>query len=258
MVLFAVLASAGSHTATANGNHKTNANMTLSFAGVGVGRLENEIIIKGDTYVIGGVAKTNKIVSIIAKTNARFHSIGTLKGNLAIPQTHNLTYKRGKKSGSVAFEFGKSGLKNSSVSPVVNYGASAVPVLSAHLSAVLDPVTTAVFPVKSDDVGKGSAICNRTLKIYDGKNRFDLKFRYVSQQKRRAKGFSGPTYTCSVQYVPVSGHTPTKKGVRYMQANQGMRVIMARVGSSNVYTMFGFRVPLKQGVASGMAYRFSH
>ena len=84
----------------------------------------------------------------------------------------------------------------------------------------------------------------------------NLVFSYKSKSVRKAKGFRGMTFKCSVRYQPVSGFRPFKKNVKYMKANRDMTVTMARVGQSNVYALFGFRVRTKSGVASGYAVKF--
>ncbi len=142
------------------------------------------------------------------------------------------------------------------VSPKVRYGKTAVPVVASHLRDVLDPISSVMLPVKPTEINNGSAICNRTLPVFDGKNRMNLKLRYKSSKPRQVKGFSGPTFTCSVRYQPVAGHKPERKETKFMKANRDIEVTFARVGESNLYALFGFRIKTRAGRASGQANQF--
>ncbi len=231
--------------------------MTLGYLGISVGKFTNRIDVDGDRYAIRGDARTNAIVSIVAKTDARFDASGKIAGRRAIPDSHTLSYAQRKKQGNLRLAFASGNVVNAVSTPKVKYKKGSIPVTQNHLRGVLDPVSSLVFPVAVNEVGNGPAICNRTVPVFDGKNRMDLKFIYKSTSKAKVKGFSGPTFTCSVRYEPVAGMRMHKKNIKFMKSNRNMEVTLARLGETNVYALFGFRVKTQRGTATGNAYKFA-
>ena len=56
-------------------------------------------------------------------------------------------------------------------------------------------------------------MCRRTLPIFDGHQRFDLKLEFKRMDKVTAdKGYAGPVVVCSLRYEPIVGHSPSKRG----------------------------------------------
>jgi hypothetical protein len=79
--------------------------------------------------------------------------------------------------------------------------------VSAFVAMVFDP--TATDP------------CNRTIKIYDGRQRYDLVLRPNGEARVNTNGFRGQGRRCSVSYRPIAGFTDA------VQANNGMSFIFA-------------------------------
>ena len=229
----------------------------ISFLGVNVGKMKNGYVLSDTNYKISGAVRTNSVVSLVAKTKASFASAGGIVGNRLVPVTHNLNYSSGKKKGDIKFSYAKGNVIGVKSSPKVKYKPGSIPVEASHLRNVLDPVSSLLFPVKTTDVGNGQKICNRTVPVFDGKSRVNLVFKYKSKRRANIKGFKGDTFTCAVRYQPVSGIRPFKKNIKFMKANRDIEITLARVGASNVYALFGFKVRTDKGTAQGSAYHFA-
>jgi len=230
--------------------------MSISFLGINVGKLVNNISVANDTYKVSGAVRSNGVVSVVAKTRASFGSSGSISGTNLKPKTHFVKYTTNKKSGNIKVSYSGGDVKKISATPKIKYKKGSVPVTAAHLRSVLDPVSSLIFPVKASQIGNGRSVCNRTLPIFDGKARINLVMSYKSTQKAKVKGFKGNTFTCAIRYKPVSGIRPARKNIKFMKANRDMQVTLARVGNSNVYALFGFKVRTSKGTASGTAYSF--
>ena len=250
---FFILESINPNSAHAEG---VSSSIKVYFSGVRVGKLKQTVSIDGDNYSISGSAKSNAVISIVANTKASYSSSGKLAGRNIIPNTQSITYKSGKKAGNATLTFDKQAVVKISATPAIKYKPGSVEVTQDHIKKVLDPVSSLIFPVEPSQVGKGSAICNRTVPIFDGKNRIDLKFSYKSSSNQSTKGFSGQVVTCRVKYVPVAGHRPTSKGTAFMMTNNNIEVSLARVANSNVYSLFGFTVPIRKGTVTGKASKY--
>jgi hypothetical protein len=71
---------------------------------------------------------------------------------------------------------------------------------------VFDPLTALLIPADGGD-GPSEAACRRTLSVFDGRRRFDLKLAFKRMDKVKAdKGYAGPAVVCAVAFQPVAGH----------------------------------------------------
>ena len=229
----------------------------VNFLGVNVGKVYYGVNIQDGQYSISGAAKANPNLALISKAKAYFASNGQIQGYRVVPDSASLGYKTRRKSGKLDVGFSKGSVEKISAKPEIKYKPDAIPVKPVHLKNVMDPISTLVFPVSDTDIGDGRKVCNRVLPVFDGRRRMNIVLSYKSSGTARVEGFSGPTHTCAVRYQPVSGTRPAKKNVKFMKANRDMEVTMARVGTSNIYSLFSFRVRTDKGPASGSAYHFS-
>ncbi|WP_198008744.1 DUF3108 domain-containing protein [Ahrensia sp. R2A130] len=229
----------------------------VNWIGLGVATMNQSVTVDGTSYALSGKAKATKLASVVTKSRADWNASGRISGTRAVPNAHAYTYKSRKKKGQFSMSFAGGAVRSINSSPAIKYKPDSVPVLPGHKKDVVDPVTALIFPVKNGASASGATVCNRTLPVFDGKARIDLVFRHKASKKRVAKGFNGVTHTCSVRYKPVSGVRLKSRTLNRMKQNRGVEVTMARVGKTNVFALYGFKVPTRQGTASGMATVFS-
>ena len=225
--------------------------------GLNVGVLKSYLTLTKDRYTISGGAKSNSLVSIVRNAKASFSSQGAISGTKLVPNNLSVSYKSGKKSGLLKVGYSEGDVASIESKPKIKYKPGTVPVKKSHMQEVLDPVSSLLFPVELGDIGNGRKVCNRVLPVFDGRTRMNLVLSHKSSKTARVKGFRGKVHTCSVRYQPVSGIRPKKKNIKFMKANRNMEVTMARVGNTNMYALFAFRVRTEKGTAAGKAYEFS-
>ncbi len=98
----------------------------------------------------------------------------------------------------------------------------------AHRRGVNDPLGALMMPVKGGDpFDPGN--CNRTLPIFDGAQRFDVKLSYARTENGEDQGLSGPTLVCAARYVPLGGHFPKRPQTKFMIDNRDMSVALAPI-----------------------------
>lgn len=229
----------------------------INWIGLGVATMDQTVTVDGSNYALSGKAKATKLASVVTKSRADWNASGRISGTRAVPNAHAYSFKSRKKKGNLALSFAGGNVRTINSTPPIRYKPDSVPVLPGHKKGVVDPVTALIFPVKNGASADGAAVCNRTLPVFDGKARIDLVFSHKSSKRRVAKGFKGMTHTCSVRYKPVSGVRMKSRTLNRMKRNRGVEVTMARVGNTDVFALFGFKVPTRQGTASGMAKVFA-
>lgn len=228
----------------------------VRFSGINVGRMTSAVTVDGNSYSITGQARTSGFAKLFSAMTANFSSYGGIYKTSPMPSKHALGYQGKKKRGSVNMGFSNGTVAQHASSPAVKYKPGSVPLKQADLRAAMDPISALVFPVSAGDAGKGSKVCNRRVPIFDGKNRFNLTFRYKRTERAKAKGFKGPVFVCSVRYTPVAGHRPNRRAIKAAQSNRKTEIGFARVGNTNAYTMFNFKAVTSRGTAKGWATLF--
>ena len=225
--------------------------LILTMAGIPVGKLAMAVNVANGYYSISGAGKAYGASKLFSNAKGTAQSSGRYLGNIITNTAHKLNYTTKKKRGSVDIKFGKSGVVKAVVSPAVKIKPGTIIVEPSHLKSVQDPVRTTIIAVNPSQIGNGAAICNRTVPVYDGKNRFNIKMRFKGTRKVVTKGFKGLAYVCAVRYEPVAGHRPFKKHIKRLQANKGMEIAMARISNSSLYGLIQFKVKTKYGTVVG-------
>ena len=74
-----------------------------------------------------------------------------------------------------------------------------VPVTNSNRQGIVDPLTALLFSAAAAGEGMSQEACRRTLPIFDGQQRYDLKLAFKRMDKVTAeKGYAGPVVVCSV------------------------------------------------------------
>ena len=243
--------------AVAKGKTVLKSALDVSFAGLPVGTLSHTYAVSGRNYSVSGSMKSNRLVSMIAGTRANYSSSGRINGAKLVPASQSLKYKSSRKKGAITLAFASGNVRSASVSPKKKTKKDTVPLDASHKRGVLDPVSALVFAVEESEIGNGRKICNRTLPVFDGTSRYNLKMSFASAATATAKGFKGDVFICNVRYQPIAGHRANRKNTNYMKGNRNMQITMARIGSTNTYGLFGFRVKTRNGTAVGRARTFA-
>ena len=233
------------------------AKMKIYFKGIPVGKLYSSIVIGNGQYSIKGSGRTNAVISIITKTKGTFRSSGRLAGRKVVPNVHASDFKRGRKKSNSSLKFKDANVVSVSATPPIKYKPGSVPVTPDHFQNVIDPVSSLLFPLGKGETASGGTVCNRTVPVFSGKTRMNLVFKFKTSGKVKTDGFNGTVYTCGVRYKPVSGHRPASKSTKFLVGRSDIEVSMAEIGTSGVFAMFGFSLPIRQGVISGKTQTFA-
>src|SRR5690606_20216201 len=100
-----------------------------------------------------------------------------------------------------------SGVKSIALVPNKPPSSEAIKVKPDNLKHVFDPIsaTLAISNATSADA------CNRTIPVFDGKARFDLRLSLKGREAIKEKSPSGQPrelLVCRVKYIPIAGHKP--------------------------------------------------
>jgi hypothetical protein len=117
-----------------------------------------------------------------------------------------------------------------------------VPVTEANRQGIVDPLTAMLFSSAATGALAQEA-CRRTLPIFDGHQRYDLKLAFKRMAKGTAdKGYAGPVVVCSLRYEPIVGHVASNALVKYLSEGREMEIVLAPVAGTRLLAPFRLSV----------------
>ncbi len=233
-----------------------NTKLQIYFAGIPVGKIKLYYSIKDSAFRLTVFSQTSGVSKLISDAKATIKSEGTnANGKLQVSK-YWIDYFEGDDHVTRSVSFSDGNITNIVSKPPIRIYSDSVPVLPKHAINVVDAASSSFMSVPPQQIDNGPAICNRTLRIFDGESRLNLRLQYKGKRRVRARGFKGTAYICSVRYEPIAGQRTGKKQVKYMARNRDIELTMARIGNSSVYGVIQFSVATPVGRITGDAYKF--
>ena len=110
---------------------------------------------------------------------------------------------------------------------------SRVALTAQHRQGIVDPLTALLIPAPAD--GLTEAACQRTLPVFDGRRRFDLKLAFKRMDKVKAeKGYAGPAVVCAVTFQPVAGHRTSSPVIKFLSDGREIEIAFVPVASTGL------------------------
>jgi hypothetical protein len=223
-----------------------DARYRLTFNGFDVGVYNFTSRFSGETY--SAVGKT-KITALFGA----FKWIGTFTGSGSIdkagphPASYLMRYKTRSKARSVKMGFDGTGVKSIALVPNKPPSPDAIKVKPDNLKHVFDPIsaTVAISNATSADA------CNRTIPVFDGKARFDLRMSFKGREAIKEKHPTGQPrelVVCRVKYIPIAGHKP-KDFVKPWIDYDHIEIALRAIPSAGIYVPYRVSIPSTIGPA---------
>lgn len=209
----------------------------VNFLGVKVGEGKLNVNLNDNGYSIGGDGAMAAFGKLVSDAKADVSAGGVIDGDTVKPTSFNMKAVDDGKPNTVALAMNKGNVASQSVFPAQDKMDQRIKVEDAHRRGIVDPLSAMVFPAPK---GIHPDSCNRTVKIYDGRERYDVVLRYKSkyQQRGSSKNYSGPVLVCSARYKPIAGHRPNRKTIKQLEANKSMEVELAQVPGTTYLILY--------------------
>lgn len=237
---------------------RLEARYRMALAGLELGRASFLLEINNKGYTASGSARVTGVMQAVSSGKGSAGARGTIeRGSSLSPQNFSMEAESDKKAEAIRLVLSSNAVKDVMVEPPNTPSRDRVPVTDNDKKGVLDPMTAALILVPGTVDPLAPAACERTLSIFDGRQRYDLALSYVRTDKVKAeKGYEGPAVVCRVSYRPVSGHRPNRPGVKYMMQNKDVYVWLAPVSGTRVLVPFKVSVATMIGTAEMEALSF--
>src|SRR4249920_2393214 len=215
----------GDH-AQAQGN--LDASYTISFARIPVGEITATVVFGDSEYAISARARAGGVMKALSVDGeGSFTTRGTITDGHPVPT--NFTSKIVSNTGTsdVTMVLDEDSVRELAATPPP--GQDRVPVTAANRRSIVDPLTAVLFSTAAAGETLSQDACRRTLPIFDGHQRYDLKLAFKRMDKVTAeKGYAGPVVVCSVSYQPIAGHASIPL-VKYLSEGREMEMALANL-----------------------------
>ena len=237
--------------AAQNSISKIQATYYIYLGGFYLGDFRFLSTFRGNSYTFTGQTHIKPpIISLFFDWKGRVSSNGTVQGNRANPKSYSFTFRSSKKSGRLNMTFANGNVVQVVERPHKGLSRKHVPVKPEHLRGVVDPMSALMM------IKRGRSLrtaCNQKIPVFDGKQRFDLKFSYkgmVRVSRNDTGAYAGPVVVCRVRYQPISGYKPSNKTTQYIAKSRDIEIWLMPLPRSNIFVPYRINLPTPAGMAS--------
>lgn len=228
----------------------------VDLAGFNLGDFRLTTVFRGDDYEMRGEGRFTVLQGLIFEWHGTTASAGRVTSTGPEPAMYALSYTDGgKKTEQLRMTFGSRAVTQVSIFPNSRPSPRTIPVTKEQLEGVLDPMSGAFLSAHSENPNGDLKVCNQTLPVFDGKQRFDLVLRpkrTVSVQKATPTGYAGPAVICGVKFIPIAGYQPDNPGIRLMSQTDEIEVWLIPVRGTYMYVPYRIVLPTPVGYGSAL------
>jgi hypothetical protein len=241
----------------AHAQGKLEAHYEASLAGLPIGKGSWVVDIGESHYTAAASGKTTGLVKVFVGGSGTGAAQGTMVNGKSVTSNYSATIKAGKHTDEIRMSVAGGTVKEFKVEPPEDPNPKRIPVTDEQRRGVLDPMTASLAVMPGTGEVTSPQACNRTLSVFDGKMRYDLKLAYKRTEKVKAeKGYSGPAIVCSVAFAPVSGFIPSRAAIKYLTKSHDIEVWLAPIAGTRVLVPFRAQVGTPFGTGVVEATRF--
>jgi hypothetical protein len=221
----------------------------ITIAGFTIGRADVESRFSDSEYTAAISGSTYGLSRIVSDSHAVLTGKGRISGTRVIPAAYTLTTEESGFETHVSMTMQGGSIVDLQAEPALRDVPDRVPVTSGHKRRVVDPVGAFVVVLDRPGPADGKRVCNRTVPVFDGWQRYDVKLYHKETKSVSGRGssYSGTAIICGARYVPVAGHRPSREAIQYMANNKRLEVWLAPIKSTALLVPYRIVIGTKIG-----------
>lgn len=235
--------------APANAQGRLDAKYEASLAGLPIGKGAWVVDISEDQYSAAVSGATTGLMKSIGGGNGTGTAQGRILTGQFAPLSYISTINYGKKAEIIRIALSGGNVKDSAIEPEPPENPERIPLTDAHRRNVFDPMTGSLLRVGgTGDPVSAEACRNKTMSVFDGRMRYDLRLDYKRMETVKAeKGYRGPAVVCAVYFTPVAGYVPDRASIKYVAAQRDMEIWFAPIAGTRVLAPYRISIPTPLG-----------
>ena len=209
----------------------------------------------GKAYQLNLQARLTGLAGLVVGGGGSATSTGQVGARQPLPLSYAVTSSSGRASRTVRIGLNAGNVTGLDIAPPLEPREDRVPVQDSHKRGIVDPVGALVMPI-TGNAASDPANCNRTLPVFDGAARFDIRLTYEGTHQVEKPGYAGPVLVCRARYVPISGHRAERSSVKFMEDNRDISVWLAPVEGAKILVPLRIAVQTQIGMSVVEASRW--
>jgi hypothetical protein len=243
---------------SASAQGRLDAKYEASLAGLPIGKGAWVVDVSEDQYSAAVSGATTGLMKSIGGGNGTGTAQGRITAGQFAPLNYISTINYGKKAEIIRIALSGGNVKESAIEPEPPENPERIPLTDAHRRNVLDPMTGSLLRVAgTGDPVSPEACRNKTMSVFDGRMRYDLRLDYKRMETVKAeKGYRGPVVVCSVYFTPIAGYVPDRASIKYVTAQRDMEIWFAPIAGTRVLVPYRIAIPTPLGTGMIEATEF--
>jgi Protein of unknown function (DUF3108) len=224
---------------TALAQGKLEAHYGITFARVSVGEITATVALTANEYSIAANGNARGIIKALISGEGELNARGAIEDSRPVPTEYSSRLKAENGTAAVTMELDHGQIKQLAVTPA---GANGGAVTDA-IQGIMDPLTALLMPSAAGEDSLSADACKRTVAVFDGHQRYDLKFAFkrLDKASESKRAYSGPTLVCSLSYEPVGLQQPDPLG-KYLSDGRDMEIAFVALAGTPVLAPVRFSV----------------
>ncbi len=251
-----VLVMAGFAT-SANAQGKLEAQYGASLAGLPIGKGTWVVDIGDKEYTAAASGMTTGLLKIFTGGKASGTAHGAVVNGQFAPANYAATINTSKKADEIRITLSGGNVKDFKVEPLPEENPERIPVTDAQRQGVTDPMTGAFARIPGKDDVRVPEACQRQIAVFDGRMRYNLQLAYKRMETVQSKkGYGGPVVVCSLVFVPIAGHIPSRYAIKYLAKARDAEVWLAPISGTRVMVPYRMQMETPFGLGIVEATEF--
>lgn len=228
-----------------------DASYSITLAGLSIGKASLSGVVENNSYKINVSAGLTGLIGVFTQGSGSGSAQGGLGSAAPLSNGFAVTASNGKLTRTIQIGASSGNVRGVSIDPPIELPTEGrVPLQRRHQQGVLDPISALVMPVRNGNPLDKSN-CERRLPVFDGTQRFDIVLSFAGIRNVQSEsGYSGPVLVCTARYVPVAGHRPERRAIKFMVENRNIDTWLAPVNGGR--TLMPYRISVRTMIGTSV------
>ena len=233
---FALIVAALPDLAQAQG--KLEAAYTISLARIPIGAVTTTAEIADGRYSMTTSGRASGVMRILASGDGTLAASGELRDGRPMPTEFTARTTTDDDTLDVKLTFEGGNVRTLTAS-APQPSPDRIELTEAHRQGVVDPLSALLVPASASGDPLSQAACDRTLPVFDGRRRYDLKLSFKRMERVKAeKGYAGPAVVCAMSFQAQAGHRASSTLVKYLSEGRDIELWLAPVAGTRMLAPF--------------------
>jgi Protein of unknown function (DUF3108) len=235
---------------------KLKGHYTISMTGVTIGEIVWSVEIGDSLYTTTASGKASGVLSKLVNGEGSVEAKGSIAADGLMPSWYKSAIT--DDDGAIVLQMTfADGVASETIAPKPPIYADRVPVTDADRRGIADPLSAVLIPTKFGGGVMATSDCDRTLRIFDGRRRYNLALSYNRMDKVAVeRGYSGPILVCGVVLQPIAGYRADSMIVKYVAGRRNMELWFAPIAGTSIIAPVSVLMPTLIGTLKIQADRF--